>query len=72
MQWNQGKFRQNGNCGYVLKPDSMISETQDQSKLQFDPTKLGGNETCDLLLHIQVYIHFSPKTLFLKQDALKF
>ncbi|CAL8116597.1 unnamed protein product [Orchesella dallaii] len=55
MQWNRGKFRENGNCGYVLKPDFMISETQeDQSKLQFNPTKFGGNETCNQLLHIQI------------------
>ncbi|ODM93674.1 1-phosphatidylinositol 4,5-bisphosphate phosphodiesterase gamma-1, partial [Orchesella cincta] len=54
MQWNRGKFRQNGNCGYVLKPDFMISETQDQSKLQFDPTNLSGNETCSISLHVQI------------------
>lgn len=27
MQLNQAKFRLNGNCGYVLKPDYMLDES---------------------------------------------
>jgi len=26
MQINQGKFLQNGNCGYVLKPEFMLKD----------------------------------------------
>lgn len=54
MQWNRGKFRQNGNCGYVLKPNFMISETQDRSQLQFDPTQVGDSAWQETLLKIQV------------------
>jgi phosphatidylinositol phospholipase C, gamma-1 len=32
MQLNQSKFRENGNCGYLLKPDFMFNE-------DFDPYK---------------------------------
>lgn len=31
MQLNQGKFRQNGGCGYVLRPEFMFDDN-------FDPT----------------------------------
>ncbi|CAL8091033.1 unnamed protein product [Orchesella dallaii] len=54
MQWNRGKFRENGKCGYVLKPEFMISEIEDESKVQFDPTNLSGNEMCNQLLHIEI------------------
>jgi phosphatidylinositol phospholipase C gamma-1 len=29
MQVNQGKFRQNGKCGYVLRPDFMFQPDED-------------------------------------------
>ena len=31
MQFNQGKFRQNGSCGYILKPEFMFGDTFDPS-----------------------------------------
>lgn len=34
MQLNQAKFRDNGNCGYLLKPDFMFRD-------EFDPTDKG-------------------------------
>lgn len=33
MQLNHGKFRQNGKCGYILRPEFMF-------KKNFDPTKV--------------------------------
>lgn len=29
MQLNQGKFRQNGQCGYVLRPEFMFQTDED-------------------------------------------
>lgn len=38
MQLNQAKFRDNGNCGYILKPDFMFRENFDPN----DPNRLIG------------------------------
>jgi len=38
MQLNQAKFRLNGNCGYVLKPDYMLDESDSLSSNWMDET----------------------------------
>lgn len=38
MQLNQAKFRLNGGCGYVLKPDYMFDETDTLSNTWMDET----------------------------------
>lgn len=56
MQCNRGKFKENGNCGYVLKPDFMYPSNQDESlQFQFDPTRLTKDEfTKETCVTIQV------------------
>lgn len=34
LQLNHGLFRQNGQCGYVLKPDFMFKKNFDPSKVK--------------------------------------
>ena len=34
MHINQGKFRQNGNCGYVLKPKFMLQGEFNPSEIK--------------------------------------
>lgn len=49
MQLNQGKFRQNGACGYILKPEFMFNCDN------FDPfnrTDVGGVEPVSLVVRI--------------------
>lgn len=38
MQLNQAKFRLNGNCGYVLKPEYMLEERNALTKSWMDET----------------------------------
>lgn len=46
MQWNRGKFKQNGGCGYVLKPEFMRmgDNLREGGEANFDPTKLGAED----------------------------
>ncbi|XP_058803649.1 1-phosphatidylinositol 4,5-bisphosphate phosphodiesterase gamma-1 [Phymastichus coffea] len=48
MQLNYAKFRENGNCGYLLKPDFMFHE--DYSP--YDKNSLVGVDTLKITLHI--------------------
>lgn len=38
MQINRGLFRQNGNIGYVLKPQYLLFEPLPQEEFLYDPT----------------------------------
>ena len=48
MQLNNAKFRQHGNCGYVLRPDFMFADDYDPSSL----SSLGSSEP--LTFHLKV------------------
>lgn len=48
MQYNQAKFRDNGGCGYLLKPKYMLSEVYDPNSL----ATLRGVET--KILHMRI------------------
>ena len=37
MHLNQGLFRLNGGCGYVLKPDVMRRADHEEGRVDFDP-----------------------------------
>lgn len=48
MQVYHGRFRDNGRCGYVLRPDVMFRKN-------FDPTKVGELAKNDILpLHLKI------------------
>lgn len=55
MQLNQGKFRQNGRCGYVLRPECMFSDTFDP----YDHKTLVGVERLTISLRIIGARHLS-------------
>lgn len=48
MQLNQGKFRENGNCGYLLRPEFMNAEEFDP----YDRATLAGVDP--LSVHLRV------------------
>lgn len=55
MQLNQAKFRENGNCGYLLKPEFMFHEDYNPS----DKNSLVGVETFKVTLHVIGARHLS-------------
>lgn len=56
MQWNRGKFRQNGACGYVLKPDCLrvINQPQGRDSIKSIILRDGLWEANETLITIQV------------------
>ena len=66
MEIYRGKFRQNGNCGYILKPfEQRCDIKQNEIASQFSPTK-------EKLFRLKIIscqyipskIHFSPDQAF--------
>lgn len=55
MQLNQSKFRLNGGCGYVLRPEIMFRAEFDPN----DPTCLSGSEGLAVSLRIIAARHLS-------------
>lgn len=58
MQLNNAKFRQHGNCGYVLRPDFMFADDYDPSSL----SSLGSSEP--LTFHLKVCLSLSVRCFF--------
>lgn len=48
MQVNQSKFRLNGGCGYVLRPEVMFREDYDPT----DPQCIHGNDTVSITIRV--------------------
>jgi phosphatidylinositol phospholipase C gamma-1 len=55
MQLNQAKFRQNGSCGYLLKPDFMFRDDFDP----YDKNTLVGVEPLTLVIRVIGARHLS-------------
>lgn len=49
MWLNHGRFQQNGRCGYVLKPEPMLSPT-------FDPYNHNTYQVDPVTIHIRVFL----------------
>ena len=50
MQLNEGKFLQNGRCGYVLKPNFMFQEDFNPN----DSNSISGEESRVLVIKVTV------------------
>lgn len=55
MQLNMAKFKENGNCGYLLKPDFMLRDDFDP----YDPNTLYGVDNLNIILKIIGARHLS-------------
>jgi phosphatidylinositol phospholipase C gamma-1 len=55
MQFNQAKFRENGNCGYLLKPDFMFHEDFNP----YDKNSVTGVDSLKIRIHIIGARHLS-------------
>jgi len=53
MQLNQGKFLENGNCGYILRPDFMFDETDSFSI--HDKNSLKRSEAITLTVRVKIF-----------------
>lgn len=55
MQLNQSKFRLNGNCGYVLRPDFLLRPDYEPT----DPTSLAGVDPVSVAIQVIAARHLT-------------
>lgn len=62
MQLNEGKFLQNGKCGYILKPSFMLKNSDYSSSFQCSPLE---EEPVIVIVQVIFLLNCSFKFTFL-------